>query len=292
MRLLGVGDNVVDCYLDLGRMFPGGNALNAAVAARRAGAEAAYLGALGDDEAGRIILRALQAEDVQTERVRVVHGSNARAWVRLSEAERLFMGSDRGVARVVMTAADLEYAGMFDVIHTSNFSYLEDQLADLAATRRCLSFDFSTRREPDYVASLLPFIGIAWFSASGLDDKDTLGLLQAATSCGPRLAVATRGSADALVHDGRHTWRQPVIASTRVIDTLGAGDAFIGRFLVGFARGEEVAISLRAAAEAAAITCSSYGAFGHGVPIEMGPQGTGVSPRGAEGERTYYAQRW
>ena len=49
IRLLTVGDNVVDCYPDLGTMFPGGNTVNVAVHAQRNGAEAAYLGALGTD---------------------------------------------------------------------------------------------------------------------------------------------------------------------------------------------------------------------------------------------------
>ena len=41
MRLAGVGDNVVDRYRDLGLMFPGGQALNVAVHARRIGIESA-----------------------------------------------------------------------------------------------------------------------------------------------------------------------------------------------------------------------------------------------------------
>ncbi|UUZ81205.1 hypothetical protein LJK88_41995 [Paenibacillus sp. P26] len=48
MRLIGIGDNVVDYYQDQGVMYPGGNVLNVAVAAKRSGAEAcAYLGITG-----------------------------------------------------------------------------------------------------------------------------------------------------------------------------------------------------------------------------------------------------
>ena len=46
MQLVGVGDNVVDRYRDLGMMFPGGQALNVAVHAKRAGMETAYVGAV------------------------------------------------------------------------------------------------------------------------------------------------------------------------------------------------------------------------------------------------------
>ena len=63
-HLLAVGDNVVDCYPDLGVMFPGGNAVNVAVHARRAGASSAYLGAVGTDPAGDLVRGSLVAEGV------------------------------------------------------------------------------------------------------------------------------------------------------------------------------------------------------------------------------------
>jgi fructoselysine 6-kinase len=267
MRLLGVGDNVVDCYLDMGTMFPGGNALNVAVAARRAGAAAAYLGALGDDAAGRAILAALAAEGVETDRVRVVGGRNAHALVRLEQGDRVFVGGDEGVSRFVLSSDDLAYAATFDLIHTGDCSFLEEQVADLARTGRPVSFDFSIHRDPAYVDPLLPFVQIACFSASDLDDDAAEDLLHGITSRGPRLALATRGSADALLHDGRRTWRRPVQVEGRIVDTLGAGDSFIGRFLVGFMSGEDPAQTLEAAARAAAATCGDFGAFGYGCPM-------------------------
>ena len=66
MRVCGVGDNVVDRYLGLDRMYPGGNALNVAVFCRRAGVEAAYLGITGSDEAGALVRESLVAEGVET----------------------------------------------------------------------------------------------------------------------------------------------------------------------------------------------------------------------------------
>jgi fructoselysine 6-kinase len=47
------------------------------------------------------------------------------------------------------------------------------------------------------------------------------------------------------------------------IDTLGAGDTFIARTLVGLLRGENPSEALEAAAQAAAETCTRTGAVGH-----------------------------
>mgnify|MGYP000997457719 CR=1 FL=1 len=54
MKLLGLGDNVFDAYLFRDELYPGGNAANVSVLARRIGAEyTGYLGELADDPPGR-----------------------------------------------------------------------------------------------------------------------------------------------------------------------------------------------------------------------------------------------
>ena len=41
MKLLSVGDNVIDYYVNTGEMYPGGNAVNVAVHASKIGVDAA-----------------------------------------------------------------------------------------------------------------------------------------------------------------------------------------------------------------------------------------------------------
>jgi fructoselysine 6-kinase len=53
------------------------------------------------------------------------------------------------------------------------------------------------------------------------------------------------------------------------LDTLGAGDTFIARTLYGLCSGEEPALLLREAVDAAADTCRYFGATGHGAPTEI-----------------------
>jgi len=49
VKILGLGDNIIDRFVDRGIDYPGGNAVNVAVYARRLGAESGYLGVFGDD---------------------------------------------------------------------------------------------------------------------------------------------------------------------------------------------------------------------------------------------------
>jgi fructoselysine 6-kinase len=266
MRLLGAGDNVVDRYPHLGRYFPGGNAVNVAVAARRAGAEAAYLGALGDDEAGRTILGALAAEGVETSRVRIESGSTAWVDIRQEDGDRVFGEYDLGVSPFRLLPDDLEYAATFDLVHLCAGCFLEEDASALAM-RAPLSFDFKLRRDLNYLGSLLSLTRYAFFSAADLGEAGTTDLLSQAVSLGATVAVATRGAGDSFALDAGRLHRQSPISRTP-LDTLGAGDAYIGRFLVGYLGGEAISKTLRAAAEAAAATCQEYGAFGHGHPYD------------------------
>lgn len=262
MRLAGVGDNVVDRYRDLGTMFPGGQALNVAVYAHRFGIPSAYLGALGDDVAGRHVLGAIRAEGVETTRLRVLHGPNAYAEVAVVEGNREFVGGGPGVSKFILEPGDLDYLAGFDIVHCSESSYLEDQVPLLAGVTR-LSFDFSVRRDPAYLDPILPHVDIAEFSLADLGDAAAEAWLERIHRLGPRLVLATRGAADAIVHDGRRFWRQPSVP-TELIDSLGAGDAFIARFLAGVLRNEPFEESLASAAQHASVTCRAFGAFGHG----------------------------
>ncbi|MEO8470266.1 MAG: PfkB family carbohydrate kinase [Chloroflexota bacterium] len=262
MKLAGVGDNVVDRYMDLGLMFPGGQALNVAVYARRFGLESAYVGAIGDDVAGRQVLGAMRSEGLDISRLRIVAGTNAHAEVALVDGDRQFMGGNAGVSKFRLSESDLAYLSEFDFVHSSESSYLEDQLGLLAGVAP-VSFDFAVRRDPAYIEPLLPHVTIAEFSLGDLDEGAAKAWLQHIQSLGPRLVLGTRGASGALLLEGDRFWYQPTV-STEVIDTLGAGDAFIARVLVGVVRGEPFEISLAEAAVAAASTCRAYGAFGYG----------------------------
>ena len=60
MKIACVGDNCVDYYDNTGEVFPGGNPVNVAVYVRRMGGQSAYLGAVGTDAYGGLILQALE----------------------------------------------------------------------------------------------------------------------------------------------------------------------------------------------------------------------------------------
>lgn len=91
MKLIAVGDNVVDYYQDQETFYPGGNALNVAVLAKRLGHESSYIGIVGNDEAAAHLLNVLKLEQVNADYIRQAHGENGMAIVTLDEQGTAFL---------------------------------------------------------------------------------------------------------------------------------------------------------------------------------------------------------
>lgn len=272
MRILGIGDNVVDQYLDQGLMYPGGNALNVPVLARRFGAEAAYIGVLGNDRAGQHIHACLRKEGVDVSRVQLVARPNRYARVTLVQGDRVFLpGGNRDVTRLLtLSAADYQFMRAFDVVHSSVYSFIETDLPTIRKHSRHVSFDFSRIFEPATLDGILPHVDFAFFSGAAMSLAEIREAQRDIAHRGPRLVLVTRGAEGTVLYLDGSYFEQPPVPAT-IVDTLGAGDAFIARFLVGFLEGEEVKAALRGAAEAAAATCGHYGAFGYGIPLDSDP---------------------
>ena len=265
-RVLTLGDNVVDCYPDLGLMFPGGNALNVAVHARRVGAASAYVGAVGTDQAGDLIRRALTDEGVDTGLLRRVEGRTAHAVVRVVAGNRVFGSGDIGVSRFSLAGPDWAAVPSAEVVHTGDCSMLEEDLERLADAAALLSFDFS-ERPWEYVARHAPHADVAILSAATARDDDPSELVARVAALGPTVVAVTQGVAGATLWvDGEDLLHAPA-GDGEVVDSLGAGDAFIARLLVGLARSEDPGELLRAATTYATDTCGQYGAFGHQAPL-------------------------
>lgn len=266
VSLIAVGDNVVDRYVDRGVMYPGGNAVNVAVHARRCGARSAYVGAVGTDAAGRAVLDALVTEGVDTSLVRVVDGANAYAVVRVVDGNRVFGHGDAGVSRIALTEADLAAVAAADIVHTGECSMVEDQLGDLALAAGRLSFDFSERPWA-YVEKYGPHAQVAIRSRPGLTPEQAAAEARRLQDLGPSFVAVTLGEGGAVLLDGDAlAYARP--APAPVVDTLGAGDAFIARLLIGLAAGEDLRQLAREATAYATSTCASFGAFGYETAIE------------------------
>lgn len=266
MRVLGAGDNVADRYLHQAMLYPGGNAVNVAVFAARLGARAGYLGVLGDDAAGRQILRALEAEHVDTALTRVVHAPNATADVELVGNDRVFLRSDRTTALFELDDAQLEAMAAYDVVHSGYAGPLFERVPEMAQRAR-VSFDFGSRFVLDEAEPYLPHLHLASFSGGHMTEDEARMLVRRVLDVGAEYALVTLGADGALLGSAEGISHQSA-DRVNVRDTLGAGDAFIAGVLVGIGTGRSIRSTLVAASAQAAQVCQVNGAFEHGIPFD------------------------
>ena len=277
MKVIGIGDNVVDDYAHIRTMYPGGNALNFAVYASMLGCDSAYLGVFGTDTAAGHVQKTLAELGTDTSRCRSAEGPNGRAVLTIEDGERVFLSSNEGgVSKSVSMEFifdDPGYLQVFSVMHTSAYSYLDPHLARLHSLSPLLSYDFSDDFDAGHALPLCRYLDIAFFSCAEWAEEATMDLLEKAVSQGCKLGVATRGPHGAMLFDGR-SWFHQAPHSVTPVDTLGAGDAFISGFLVAYVAGNEntdagqdslIENALRKGASFAAEICQVQGAFGHGL---------------------------
>jgi fructoselysine 6-kinase len=262
-----IGDNITDCFVDRGVMFPGGNAVNVAARVARSGCRGAYIGAVGDDQRGQLIRDSLALEGVNIEQLHVLPGSTAYVEVRHVNGERFFETLDRGVSMLSPSSDDLEFATRSSIVHSTYCSGIESFLPSLAKVTR-LSFDFDAHLADDYARDIISQVWAAEFSAAGLNEAECESLLRWAVSSGATHAFATRAGLGAMYFDGVALSRVPALP-IEPVDTLGAGDAFIGRVLCGLVRNEDAGPMLSAGVAAASIACQEQGGFGHGTPMSF-----------------------
>jgi sugar/nucleoside kinase (ribokinase family) len=288
LRMLGIGDNVVDKYLNDKLMYPGGNALNFAVYCRMLNCDAAYIGGFGDDDAARHIQKVLDELSIDWSRSRSVSGENGYACVNVVDGDRIFVWSNKNkVLRenpMVLDHADLCYLADFDFIHTSINSYIEEELPKMRQAGKPIGFDFSNRGTYDYLKMVCPLIDFASISLGSLPQTEIELRLQQIAALGCHYVIGTMGSQGAILYHHGEILRQPPQLLTPV-DTLGAGDAFFAAFIVHFMswlKQKQLDInlnqvcsnytailqqSLQYAASFASQICLINGAFGYGVPF-------------------------
>lgn len=298
--LLSCGDALIDFvpvkYTD-GRdgYIPnvGGSCLNIAVAMARLGVHAGLVGGVSTDLFGTMIADHMKASGVDLRYVSRTAHETTLAFVRFVDGEPHYAFYDETTAARLWTyrPGSIDFASV-DALHTGSTTLINDPVASETLSmfkagkgRTTLSFDPNCRPslitdKPAYVARMEAFAAAAdiirmsdvdfdyMFGGADHDDKANAYL-----AGGASLVVITRGG-DGVVAWHAAAGRVEVPApSTKVVDTIGAGDTFQGSLLVALTERHRIKVADLAAigrdelsealafgTHCAAITCSRAGA--------------------------------
>ncbi|MET9625550.1 MULTISPECIES: ribokinase [unclassified Streptomyces] len=248
------------------RTIPGGKGANQAVAAARAGAETAMIGAVGADEFGLRLRAALDASSVDTDLLRTVEGPSGTAHIVVDD--------EGGNAIVVVpgangTVVSLDH-GDEALIATADALLLQLELPLSAVTegavtarrlgvRTILTPAPAQPLPPELLAATDLLVPNEHEAAALTGIADPHGAAEALLRSVPEVVI-TLGAAGCL-HAARGS--EPLtVAAPRVkaVDTTAAGDTFVGALAVALAEGRPVPRALAWAATAAALSVQRVGA--------------------------------
>ena len=298
-KIVALGEVVADIYRDESSSAvempftarPGGAPANVAVAAARLGSEASFIGSVGEDLFGDFILRALEAEGVDTSAVqrREPPTRTSLAFVEITTggdrsftfyrsdpaADELLSAED--VSREVISGASFANFGSIPLIKDPSRTAIH-RAADLAEELDVpLAFDVNFREHlwesaeaaREAVDPFLDRSRIVKLSDDELSPllgtEDVEEATQMLLDRGAALVLVSLGPEGAFYATRDFTGDVPAF-EVECVDATGAGDAFLAASLVHLSEGEWDEALVREAVmrgtAAGAIACTGYGAMG------------------------------
>jgi sugar/nucleoside kinase (ribokinase family) len=278
-RLPNPGESVMTDEI---AVFPGGNALNTAVALRRMGDQVAMTGSVGDDALGALLLDQLQTLGLDVRGVRrEAGGATASTFILRAEGEDRRFISALGVGAgftgehvspdliphngIVLVGGYLKMpawndAALIDLLRQArdrnsqvvlNVCVIQNSGVD---PRRCL-------RLLEYVDVFAPNEE----EARVITGESTLARqAQVLRRAGARLAVITRGPEGLYAEDGERTVTMGAF-EVPVVDPSGCGDCFMAGLVAALRRGSDTVSMLKFGSAVGALGATALGCT-NGVP--------------------------
>jgi fructoselysine 6-kinase len=250
MRVVTVGDNCIDDYEELGISCPTGNSVDVAIHLSRLGVPISLVSVTGDDEHGEQMLALLKKHDIDLSYFRQKKGSTAITKMALKGSERVHVKYFEGVLKDFMLGEeDTEFITGHDLVHTSFWGKVNDQLPLFKKAGVSIVYDFSVKLENEEIKSILPNVDYAFFSYHQRDSYIE-EYMKWAKELGPKVVIVTLGEAGSIAYDGRHFYQQGIV-SVPVVNTVGAGDSFIAGYLYGMVNHKSIQECLQVGAKIA-----------------------------------------
>ncbi len=239
----------------------GGMAANAALACARLGARVRFVGATGDDDAGRLVRRQLGAEGIDLTQLQCLPEAHtsASAIIVDGRGERHIFNHLGNALALAAVPGDAVWDGCDAVLVDPRWPAGARAALEWARGNDCLSVldaDVAPQQDLDALVACAQWVvfsepGLALW-APGLAREPAL---RRALAHGAHQAAVTLGDKGVqyLVDGNLAVVPAPPI---KAVDTTGAGDVFHGAFTLALARGSAVHNAMVFAAAAAALKCT------------------------------------
>lgn len=250
------------------RQSAGGQVSSAMVGAQRLGLKASYIGKVGNDYEGKIMLDSLRDEGVDFAQVMIVAGARTQSGVIIIEqlsGERTIMNHYDEKTRITPDDLRLSAIANARILHLDGYDTEAATVAAQIAREAGMPVTMDLDTVYKGLDALLPRVDCLITSQSlagelsGIyDEREALKRLHERYGC--FLVAMTQGARGSLAYVGGEYLATPGFRPPVCKDTTGAGDAFRAGFIYGLAKGLSIAETLRCANGVAALSCRELGA--------------------------------
>ena len=242
-------------------LSPGGSAANTVYGLAKLGVGSGFVGVIGDDEAGRLILKDFGKVGIDTGQIRVKQ-ANTGATLCLADKQgrRAIYVSPGANSLLESDDIELDYIRKAGILHLSSFAgerqlEIQKQLMERIPPSVKVSFapgSIYAARGLDDLSTIIKTTHILFLNRKEIEELTGEEFQKGAQSClrlGCQIVVVTLGegikrkvssAASYIATDGQ----EYVVEAKRVKrvagDTTGAGDAFAAGFLFGIMKGKDL----------------------------------------------------
>ena len=227
--------------------FPGGKGANQAVAAARMGGNVSMFGAIGADEPGQMCLSALKQSGVNVDAVVTVSSPTSTALVMVEHSgENQIVVADGANQHASFDAAQISASDAVIV----QFEIPESVIVEVGkAAKGIFCVNAAPVRElSDELASLIDVLIVNEHEYAQLGEPKS------------GLVIVTAGAKEVVAYQNGEVVAKSQPPKVEALDTVGAGDTFVGAFVVAYASGKTTPDALDLACAASALSTLKLGA--------------------------------
>ena len=242
IKAAAVGYSCIDMYEKLNKFYPTGNGIDWGVHLQRRGVQISVVSAVGNDSYGQLMKEMLEKEGMDISHLRVDDGATCLQKMELRNgADRVHLDAVEGVMEnYELSEDDRAFVKTFPYMHTDLFGNALKYLKEFREAGVQVVMDFSVfSDDPEYNSDEnYKNVDYAFLSYTEEDEyiREHIKRIQ---SFGPKIVTATLGENGSISYDGEKYYRYGIVP-TEVVNTVGAGDAYIAGFTYGIMHGMSI----------------------------------------------------
>lgn len=256
------------------KKIPGGKGANQAYAIGKLGGDVAMIGAVGDDDAGQILLNNLKSVNVDTSGIEIVNDNvTGQAYIYVDDNGQncitVISGANAVVDRDMIDRNmelidDAEYVVMQLEVPIDTVKYVKD--IAISKGKKVIIDPAPAIKNPDtnlwrgcYIIkpNELELATLTGKKLNNIEEYKKAAIELQKT--GADFVISTLGRDGAIAYDGENI-KNFDCKKTTVVDTTAAGDTFTAGLVIGLNEGKSIEEAINFGQSAAAITVSRKGA--------------------------------